>query len=200
MPETTTAPTPAPSAETALTAELRELLERASAGDSSTLPALAEALDRRPQLWQLGGDLGWHAEQACLALFAGQDLFAREAVRRRLASLKAELAGGPVTPLERLVIDRIGVSWLQVHLADRDAAEARRRDGGATALSVHAQRRLDSAHRRYLMAVKQLALVRRLLPRPGGRGAGAGRRGKAARGAAGLAQGECQTQATEAAG
>ena len=44
-----------------------------------------------------------------------------------------------------------------------DACHALVRDKGTSTLSVYAQKRLDSAHRRYLLAVKTLAVVRKLL-------------------------------------
>jgi len=60
-------------------------------------------------------------------------------------------------------VDRIGVCWLQVHYLDVDACHALVKDNGTSTLSVYAQKRLDSAHRRHLLAVKTLAVVRKLL-------------------------------------
>jgi hypothetical protein len=158
------------------TEEIRILVERVARGDMTALPALSEYLDDCPQLWQQAGDLGWYTEQTHLRLIAGPRTFMFAAVNKKLQAIKDELAGSSqVSPVERLVIDRIGVCWLHLHTAEQDAAEARARDGGMSSLSVHAQRCLDSAHRRYLMALKQLALIRRLLIRGKAQGRSGGR-------------------------
>jgi hypothetical protein len=47
----------------------------------------------------------------------------QEAIRRRVAELRSELAQDAATPLERLVVDRICVTWLAVYQADSAAAE-----------------------------------------------------------------------------
>jgi hypothetical protein len=145
--------------------QLRDLVRRAHEGDAGVLPRLRRLLDERPELWEQAGDLARHAEQALLELVAGRSLFAREAVERKLAGLKAELAGPGATPLERLLVDRVGLCWLQVHSLDLEAA-ALPRQLAAGPPGVNAQRRLDSAQRRYLQAVKALATVRKLLTPP----------------------------------
>jgi hypothetical protein len=141
---------------------LRELVARAQAGDASVLPALREALDADPSLWQRCGDLAAQAQAAWLQLLAGHDLFLHESVQRKLEALRLELAGPDPSPLERLVVERILAGWLQVHYADSSYAQARGPQA-APAVLREMQRRQESAQRRYLAAVKQLALIRRLL-------------------------------------
>src|SRR6202035_3077808 len=51
----------------------------------------------------------------------------------------------------------------QFHYFDVDACHTMAKDKGTSTWSVYAQKRLDSAHRRYLLAVKTLAVVRKLL-------------------------------------
>src|SRR6202035_653041 len=51
----------------------------------------------------------------------------------------------------------------QVHSFDVAACHTLAKDKGTSTWSVYAQKRLDSAHRRYLLAVKTLAVVRKLL-------------------------------------
>jgi hypothetical protein len=142
--------------------QLRELVRRAHEGDAGVLPRLRRLLDERPEIWEQAGDLARHAEQALLELVAGRSLFAREAVGRKLAELKAGLAGPEPTPLERLLVERIAVCWLEVHHLDLEVA-ALPRVPAAGPPGVYAQRRLDSAQRRYLQAIKALATVRKLL-------------------------------------
>jgi hypothetical protein len=78
--------------------------------------------------------------------------------------MKADLAApapSDASPLEALPIDRVAACWLQVHAADVLAAKAAPA-GTPTVLREFAFRQ-EAAQRRYLAAVKQLALVRRLL-------------------------------------
>src|SRR3954454_18710095 len=131
--------------------ELQRLLAQAHEGDLAVLPELRAALDRQPELWKQVGDLAAHAELAMLRLVAGNDLFALEAMKRRLAELKAELAGPSPSVLERLLVDRVGVCWLQVHYLDLAALSGT--SAGNTPQGVWAQRRLDSAQRRYLHSI-----------------------------------------------
>jgi hypothetical protein len=142
--------------------EIRELVRRAHEGDAGVLPRLRRLLDERPEVWRQAGDLARHAEQCLLDVLAGKSLFAREAVGRKLAELKAGLAGPEPTPLERLLVERIALAWLQVHHLDLEVAAL---PGGQAAgpPGVYAQRRLDSAQRRYLQSIKALATIRKLL-------------------------------------
>jgi hypothetical protein len=141
---------------------LRDLVARAQAGDASVLPALREALDADPSLWQRCGDLAAQAQAAWLQLLAGHDLLLHESVQRKLEALRVELAGPDPSPLERLVVERILAGWLQVHYADWSYAQARGPQAAPVVLR-EMQRRQESAQRRYLAALKQLALIRRLL-------------------------------------
>jgi len=105
--------------------------------------------------------LAAQAERAWIELAAGPDLLAREALARQLAALKTELAGPAPTPLERLLVERIAATWLQVNYADAVAAQARDVSVKQAELAMERQ---DRAHRRHLTAVAALATVRRLLP------------------------------------
>jgi hypothetical protein len=83
----------------------------------------------------------------------------REALTRKLATLKEELAGG--TPLERLLVERLVSCWLNVYHID--ALYATRMNDLTWAESDYFQRRQERAHRQYLSAIRTLAEVRRLL-------------------------------------
>jgi len=141
------------------------LIDRAQAGDRSVLPELDQLLQHRSDIWKQCGDLAHQAEEAWVTVCAGTNLLASETLKRHVAALKDGLLGQTATPLERLLIDRIAVCWLQVHAADLEVA--RTATGGTVAQvpTPHvASTRLDSANHRYLAAMKQLALVRKLLP------------------------------------
>jgi hypothetical protein len=138
---------------------LRALVDRAQAGDASTLPALRDLLRDPGMVDSLGGDLARQAEQSLIKAAAGKNLLFREALARKLELLRAELGGTQPSPLEALLVGRVVASWLQVQIADAQYAQA---DNLTVAQGDYYQRRQDRAHRRFLSAVRTLALVRRL--------------------------------------
>jgi hypothetical protein len=73
--------------------------------------------------------------------------------------LRAELAGPEPTSVERLLVERVVARWLQVQDADVRYAQAK---DLSLAWGAYYQRRMDRAHKRYLSAIRTLALVRRL--------------------------------------
>ena len=142
---------------------LQRLVTRAEQGDESVLPELRAALDANPWVWQRYGDLGRQSEAAWLQLVAGKNLLLLESASRKAEQLRAELAGPAPSPLERLLVERIVATWLQVHYSDASYAQLK---GTNPAQHTAALQRQNSAQQRYLQAVKALATVRKLL-RPG---------------------------------
>jgi hypothetical protein len=143
-------------------AGLDELVARARRGEPGAAESLRAALDGAPGLWQRAGDLAALAEAAWVGLIAGEDAVLREAVGRKAAALRAEVAGPGPTPLEGLLAARVAATWLQVNHAEAVLAHAK---GLPLRLAEYALKRAESAHRRHLAAVAALAAVRRLLPR-----------------------------------
>jgi hypothetical protein len=140
--------------------EIRAVLERARGGDPEALPAAREALDADPGIWRAYGDLAAHARRSWIALIGGQDLVLKESLGRKLAEIEAGLSGPAASPLERLLVERVGACWLQLYYAD--AAAARSGEMSLKQLD-QARRRQDSCHRRYLSAIGALAMTRRLV-------------------------------------
>ena len=140
---------------------LKQDMKAMASGDKSTLPLVRAALDSIPRMVDSYGDLAGQAEESLIRLVSGKNLLTAEALTRKVAALKAELAGLSPTPLERLLVARIAACWLQVHHADEMCTI----NMGKVSLEMgdFLQRRQDAAHRRYLTAVKALAQVRRLL-------------------------------------
>src|SRR5437879_4171123 len=124
--------------------ELKQLLEKAMSGDITVAPALAKAFDQNPELVAAFGDLAAHAEQALLTLAAGQNFVAREAITRQLADLRSRLTHATTTELEKLLVDRVALSWLAVSLADIDLAKQLAESGTSLAAQA-AGKRLDAA-------------------------------------------------------
>jgi hypothetical protein len=140
---------------------LDELVQRAQTGDVEACRALREILDNTPGLWDFVGDLAIQAEQRWLDFIAGDDAIFRDALARKVRTMKAELAGASTSPLEKLLVGRIIATWLQSHQADASYAQAQ---GLSLKQAAFAQQRMDAAHRRHLSAIAALTTVRRLLP------------------------------------
>jgi hypothetical protein len=100
------------------------------------------------------------AEESMLALAAGPNLLLKESLVRKLAKLKAELAGPAPPLLDRLLAERVAICWLGAAFSDAAYAQGK---GHPAPVLEHARRRQDSAGRRYAEALKPLATVRKLL-------------------------------------
>jgi hypothetical protein len=85
-----------------------------------------------------------------------------ESLLRKLEEMKGESGGPKPSPLERLLIERVTATWLQVNYSDalfaqRDAARP------DPALLRERSRYQQAAERRHLAAIQMLAVVRKLL-------------------------------------
>ena len=109
---------------------MQQLLVRANQGDITCLTELREILDNNPELWRKVGDLAQHAELTMLTIASERNLLIQESMQRKLAEMKENLAGPNPSPLEHLLVDRIAISWLQVHHADLDAAQSGGQESG----------------------------------------------------------------------
>ncbi len=139
---------------------VKALVGRASSGDEDALAELTTVMDRVLSLWRDFGDVAALAQAALIQLACGQDLLAQRSYERTLDQLRAEVTQPGDGALERLLIERILTCWLQVGYADAIAAQ--------NAAKVTWQgadfnlKRINMAHKRFLAAVKTLALVRKL--------------------------------------
>ena len=140
-------------------AGLRLLMERVQKRDAQALVALEKMLEIPAVVDLMGGDLARQAEYALIKQAAGDNVAFEQALKRKLKLLRDELAGPNPSPLERLLVERVVACWLQVQHADVLHAQA---ENLALEWGDYYQRRMDRAHRRYLSALKTLALVRKL--------------------------------------
>jgi hypothetical protein len=143
--------------------ELTTLLERASQGDMKVLPKLKKAFDDHPELAERFGDLVRHAQDSLLTLVAGSCLTAREAIARQASALRERLMKTATSELEKLLVDRVVISWIEVYHGDISLAQHLLQVSGAAKTVQAAQQRLDRAHARYLSAIKALATIQKLL-------------------------------------
>jgi hypothetical protein len=139
-------------------AAVKKFLDRCQAGDESTVPVLKDLLQNPATVDLLGGDLAAAAERRLAKAVSGQGTIVREAILAKGAQLRAELSLPGQSPVERLLVERAAACWLQ--LADADTRILL--PDMPLPWKEHYRRRQDSAHRRFLGAVRTLAQVRRL--------------------------------------
>ena len=102
----------------------KALRERASRGDQEAAEQLLPILDRHPQLQTRLGDLSKRALNLWLDLVAGHDEVAKQATHAQVLDLIGSLQQNKTDPLERLLTQRVGLLWLQVHYVDVQLAMA----------------------------------------------------------------------------
>lgn len=143
-----------------LSAKMNAISEQIRSGDHAKLleaRAMFGAMDDST-LDHLGSTAR-RAEEALVAATYVDDPLLAEAAREKLARVRDELAGADPSPAERLLAERAAFCWMAVNSYEAIFAQAR---GLSLEQSAHQQRRIDLAHRRFVGAIKALALVRRL--------------------------------------
>jgi hypothetical protein len=107
--------------ETELTAQLQHLVDRARHGDPQAPAELQRVLDSNGATWEsYGRSLAEAAERAWVAVATGSDPQLAAALVGQLQALKAELTAGSesLPVLERLLVERIAINWLQTLVVD----------------------------------------------------------------------------------
>jgi len=142
-------------------------LERLTEGDHALATRIHDQIETDPDgiVEMFGGD---PAKQTLDALYrrAGPSPGIWFATAFRVVQLRGELGGPDPSSLERMLIERVLICWLDVNLSDREAESDRADDAAAGAYNVRLgeflDRRRDRAHKRFNAAVKTLATARRL--------------------------------------
>jgi hypothetical protein len=147
--------------EPAVVVELRTLVQQAQGGDPAVLPRIRQILDDHPEVWQHLGDLSTLAERAWISVLAGDNPLAVEAMKRTVAEMKADLAGEQPSRLERMLVDQVIACWMETKVLECSSADPVR---GSLDQANFRLKRLESAPKRYLNAVKMLTDLRTLLP------------------------------------
>src|SRR5262245_13436639 len=143
-------------------AEMKKLLRKAEKGDTTVLPALRTWMDRTPGYWEAMGDLAKVAREALIAhASGGKNLLGRETITRKCAALTQELMGVTSSPIERLLVERIVMCWLQLYYAECIYVQSLEGSLTIRQAEFH-QQRISKAQARYLAAIRTLAQVRRL--------------------------------------
>lgn len=138
--------------------KLQALTDRVESGDGSALPAIRATLER-PGLAEETGNLAKEALDLLMASACGQDVARKQGLTRKLEEMRVELLGPDPTAIERLLVERILACWIYLHYLE---VMQTKYEPAPLIAGVFFQRLLSAAHKRYLAALKALAVVRRL--------------------------------------
>jgi hypothetical protein len=138
--------------------EFCRLAAKADAGDPEALVKVQGILDRHPEIWRQVADLSGRTEAAFIHMISSRSATLAECLRHKVQEMKTDLETEHSTPLERSVIERVVICWLQVQFAEVGCAEH-----ADDAEANYWQKRTDQAQRRYLANIKSLATIRKLL-------------------------------------
>ena len=139
---------------------MEALIKRAEKGDEKAMAELRPFLKDMPATLDYYGELAEHAQRSLIKNMSGDNLLFQTGVQHRLDDMRVQLSGMSPTPLENLLIERILTCWLETQYYD--ALHAQNMKEASVKTGEYLQRRQDRAHRRFLSAVKTLAVIRRL--------------------------------------
>jgi hypothetical protein len=141
--------------------EIEATLDLANKGDKPALARIRKLIRADPALMPdaLGADLAWQVECKIAQQLLPDQPGRLEAIEARCRRMRADLAGPDPTPIEKLLVSRIVLTWLEVHSLDFRCLTA----GNQPLYQAEYMAKCrDRAHRRYLAAIRTLAAVRKL--------------------------------------
>src|SRR5215212_9960527 len=148
-------------------AELKSLSDKAKEGDKEAMRELRQALRKSsPEIVARASDFAHTGQRVLAETIAGDEPLMEEALLTRLELMRVEVAGENPTPLEVLLTERVVSSWLVVEVLEALMnAQLKRGDDFPRAPTSYLKfiiGWLESAHRRYLSSIRELARVRKL--------------------------------------
>jgi hypothetical protein len=139
-------------------------LRKAKKGDKKSVPEIRKILKGIPQLaWRTMNFARFAEWHVINSLFKDENLASREVLERQLAAMREEIAGANPSPLERLLAERIVLTWLQIQLFEGIYASSIFNSMTIPQGNYH-QKRLDQTYRRHLSTIRTLAQIRKLGP------------------------------------
>lgn len=141
-------------------AQLKSLTDRITRGEREARGELRALLKEDWEIWNAAADLEGLTEKVLLGLVTSErNPLGIELFGEQVDALRRELLGVEPTPLEKLMVGRLVLSWLFAAMTDHMLACALEQN--KTAADYWA-RVAATADRRVQSAVKTLALVKRL--------------------------------------
>jgi hypothetical protein len=147
--------------------ELKALSDQAEGGDKEARLKLRTVLrESSPEIVAKCSDFARRGQRILAETMAVGEPLMEEAISRRLDLLRAEVGGEDPTPLEVLLTERIVSAWLVVEVLEALLNAQLKRGEGAPRTPPSYLKFiigwLESYHRRYLCAIRELARVRKL--------------------------------------
>jgi hypothetical protein len=148
--------------------ELRALSEKAEAGDKEARKELRRLVRASsPEVIAEASGIARRAEWMLVKTISAGKPLMEEALEERMHQMRSEIAGENPTPLEILLTERVVAGWLLVETLEGFIAAQYQRDVKAHRMAptyvIQQSRIVESATRRYLAAIRELARVRKLL-------------------------------------
>lgn len=144
--------------------EFGKILNRANKANPSKkdVQALKKAFKEHPEIWRQVGNLTRLTQELIIDNTKGTAA-TRESIQYAVKAIRRDLGYKDASTLEQLLIEQIGLAWLNYHMTQWGHESAL--DGGTTFKNAaYWERRLNGAHRRYLRAIETLARVRKMGP------------------------------------
>jgi len=146
--------------------ELEILSQKAENGDKQARRELRRAVRASTsEVVAKASDLSSRNSRLLIQTVAADDPLLEEALETRLELMRSEILGVNPSPLEVLLVQRVVACWLVVELFEvLISAQLYRDNKNRVPMSYlkHMIRWQESAHRRYLSAIKELARLRKL--------------------------------------
>jgi hypothetical protein len=146
--------------------ELQELADKAEGGDKGARSELRRALrESAPEVVARCSDTARTYRRILAETASGGDPLVQEAIAEQARLMAMELAGENPPPFEVLLAERVASLWVLVELQEAlNAGWYNRANENrlSPAYMLQMVRLQESAHRRYLAAIKMLAQVQRL--------------------------------------
>jgi hypothetical protein len=144
-----------------ITCDLFGNVKKANNGDKNALTSLRKELagPNGKAILDVCGDLALQAEESLLVAILGQQEGAKTCVRAKMRQMRAELGWSESSALERILIERVVATWLDVYFAELVCNQSK---GDSIHQLKYKQHRIDRSHKRHLSAVKMLATVRKM--------------------------------------
>jgi len=141
--------------------QLREMVAEVKLPNRSVLPRLKEYLSSNPEIWEEMEIVGKNVEGKWIDLLVGDRDDLRERLRDQIDGMKREYRHGGSTPLVRIMVDRVVITWLMVWYFD--AALALASEAKLTKQVRFFNQQASRAQQRFARAVKSLLEVRKLM-------------------------------------
>lgn len=147
--------------------ELRTVSTKAEAGDKEARKELQRLVRASsPEVIAHASDIARRGQWMLIKTISAGEPLMQEALETRMQHMRAEIAGEKPTPLEVLLTERVVAGWLLVEVLEGLIAGQYRRGVEGPRVGpdyiIQQSRILESATRRYLAAIRELARVRKL--------------------------------------